>query len=235
LTKNYRQRIRLTIKRYRQLTGYTPMFPPILDIIFSAQFILPTLFIGYVFGSIPFGLILTKAFGLGDIRNIGSGNIGATNVLRTGNKKLALLVTLCDMGKGLIPVLIVQQIIPDPAVFLTYVAALGALLGHIFPIWLKFKGGKGVATFFGVTLALNWMTFLAIALCWLAVARLSRISSLSALIAMAHAPFYAYMFGATNIGAICFAVFAAIIWLTHRVNIKRLLKDEESKIGKKAT
>lgn len=209
------------------------MLPPILDIIFSAQFILPTLCIGYIFGSIPFGLILTKAFGLGDIRKIGSGNIGATNVLRTGNKKLALLVTLCDMGKGFVAVMIVQHIIPDQAIFLAYVTALGALLGHIFPIWLKFKGGKGVATFFGITLALNWMTFIAIGLCWLIVARLSRTSSLSALIAMAHAPFYAYMFGATSFGSLCFAVFAVVIWLTHHTNIRRLLKDEESKIGKK--
>ncbi len=209
------------------------MLPPVLDIIFSVQLLLPVLCVGYIFGSIPSGLILTKAFGLGDIRTIGSGNIGATNVLRTGNKKVALLTLFFDMMKGAVPVLIIRYLIPEQMVFVLFITGLGALLGHIFPIWLKFKGGKGVATFFGVALALNWPTFIAMGLSWLLIARLSRISSLSALIALAHAPFYSYMFGATPIGAACFAVFAAIIWGTHHANIKRLIKGEEPTIGKK--
>ena len=185
--------------------------------------------IGYLLGSIPFGLILTKLGGYGDIRSIGSGNIGATNVLRTGNKKLAIATLLLDGCKGAFAVYIVYLFgLGHP-----YITALFALLGHIFPVWLKFKGGKGVATGLGILLALSWPTGLAAAGTWLITAFLSRLSSLSALVAVSLSPVFAYLFSHdTKLSILC-AVMAMIIIAKHHTNIKRLLKGEEPKIGNK--
>ncbi len=186
--------------------------------------------LGYLLGSIPFGLVLTKAAGLGDIRNIGSGNIGATNVLRTGNKKLALATLLLDGGKGAIAALIATHY--DP--LLGVIAGAAALLGHLFPVWLGFKGGKGVATTLGTLLAVNWMVGIAACLTWLFVAIIFRISSLSALVAVALSPLYAYFLGTPAEAA--FAAFAAfLVWIRHRENIARILSGTEPRIGKKKT
>ena len=186
--------------------------------------------LGYLLGSIPFGLLLTKAAGFGDIRNIGSGNIGATNVLRTGNKKLALATLLLDGGKGAAAALIAAQF--DP--LLAVIAGGAALLGHLFPVWLGFKGGKGVATTIGTLLAVNWMVGIAVCLTWLAVAFGFRISSLAALVAVALSPLYAYVLGTP--AQIVLAAFAALlVWIRHRENISRLLKGTEPRIGKKKT
>jgi glycerol-3-phosphate acyltransferase PlsY len=184
--------------------------------------------LGYLLGSIPFGLVLTKAAGLGDIRSIGSGNIGATNVLRTGNKALALATLLLDGGKGAAAVLIAGQVAP----VLGVIAGSAALLGHLFPVWLRFKGGKGVATTLGTLIAINWTVGIAACLTWLVVAFVLRVSSLSALVAVALAPIYAYVLGT---GAqVAFAVFAAaLVWIRHRENIARLLKGTEPRIGRK--
>jgi acyl phosphate:glycerol-3-phosphate acyltransferase len=184
--------------------------------------------LGYLLGSIPFGLVLTKAAGLGDIRAIGSGNIGATNVLRTGNKKLALATLLLDGGKGAAAALIAAHF--DP--LLAVIAGGAALLGHLFPVWLGFKGGKGVATTIGTLLAINWMVGIAVCLTWLAVAFGFRLSSLAALVAVALSPLYAYILGTP--AQIVFAAFAAVlVWIRHRENIGRLLKGTEPRIGKK--
>ncbi len=185
--------------------------------------------IGYLLGSIPFGLILTKLGGYGDIRSIGSGNIGATNVLRTGNKKLAIATLLLDGMKGAVAIYIAALYgLEHP-----YITALFALLGHIFPVWLKFKGGKGVATGLGILLALSWPTGLAAAMTWLITAFLSRISSLSALVAVSLSPVFAYVFSNDMQLSMLCAVMAIIIIAKHHSNIKRLLKGEEPKIGKK--
>jgi glycerol-3-phosphate acyltransferase PlsY len=184
--------------------------------------------LGYLLGSIPFGLVLTKAAGLGDIRQIGSGNIGATNVLRTGNKPLALATLLLDGGKGAIAALIAAQFSP----LLAVIAGGAALLGHLFPVWLRFKGGKGVATTLGTLIAINWMVGIAACLTWLAVAFALRISSLSALAAVALAPLYAYILGTGP--QVIFAAFAAVlVWIRHRENIARMFKGIEPRIGKK--
>ena len=181
---------------------------------------------GYFCGSIPFGLILSKAAGLGDVRRIGSGNIGATNVLRTGNKKVAALTLLCDVLKGAIPVALCQL---DLGLAPALVAALAALLGHIFPVWLGFKGGKGVATFIGILFGLHWPLGLIFLVSWLVVAALFRISSLSALAASATMPLWAIVVGRREL-ALPLLALAALIWLMHRANIARLLAGTESKI-----
>ena len=184
--------------------------------------------LGYLLGSIPFGLVLTRAAGFGDIRKIGSGNIGATNVLRTGNKPLALATLLLDGGKGAIAALIAAQFSP----LLAVIAGGAALLGHLFPVWLGFKGGKGVATTLGTLLAVNWMVGIAACLTWLAVAIGFRISSLSALVAVALSPLYAYILGTGP--QVVFAAFAAaLVWIRHSENIGRMLKGTEPRIGKK--
>jgi acyl phosphate:glycerol-3-phosphate acyltransferase len=183
------------------------------------------LLLGYCCGSIPFGLILTRLAGLGDIRNVGSGNIGATNVLRTGNKSIAALTLLCDALKGFVPVLIAQHT-PE----LMIVAAVGALAGHLFPVWLKFNGGKGVATLVGITFGFAWQLGVAFALVWLAMAFLSRFSSLAALIASAASPFFALFLGHANF-VLPLGAFAVIVWYKHRENIARLIKGTESKIS----
>lgn len=183
---------------------------------------------GYLLGSIPFGLVLTRLAGLGDIRSIGSGNIGATNVLRTGNKALAAATLLLDGGKGAAAVLIGYRYGPDMAIF----AGGGAILGHLFPVWLKFKGGKGVATTLGILLALDWPVGVLACLTWLVVALVLRISSLSALIATAAAVGYAWWLGTYQ--ETQFILFLAVlVWISHRANIGRLLRGDEPRIGKR--
>ena len=195
---------------------------------------------GYALGSIPFGLLLTRFAGLGDIRSIGSGNIGATNVLRTGRKGLAALTLLLDGAKGTAAVVLASQLAgPDAALM----AGHGAVLGHLFPAWLGFRGGKGVATGLGVLLGLDWRIGLCACLVWLAMAAIFRRSSLSSLSAFAAAPILALYLpllwapGGEAIGdrqlAIFAAIIAALIWLKHHENIRRLLSGNEPKIGKK--
>lgn len=183
---------------------------------------------GYLLGSIPFGLVLTKLAGLGDIRQMGSGNIGATNVLRTGNKLLAALTLILDGAKGAAAVLIAAQFGPDMAVL----AGAGAFLGHLFPVWLKFRGGKGVATFLGVMLAIAWPVGIACCLTWLAVALVLRYSSLAALVAAAAAPLFAYWLADWQRMELATAM-AVLVFVRHHANIRRLLKGEEPKIGRK--
>ena len=191
---------------------------------------------GYLLGSIPFGLVLTRLAGIGDIRNIGSGNIGATNVLRTGNKGLAATTLLLDALKGTLAVIIASQFGPDPAV----VAGFGAFIGHCFPVWLRFAGGKGVATYLGILLAFSWQAALVFAVIWIATAFVSRYSSLSALLASLLVPVVLFVGGSwlltwvSNVQlAELFALLSAILWWRHRENITRLLSGNEGKIGKK--
>jgi len=192
---------------------------------------------GYFCGSIPFGLILTKLAGTQDIRSIGSGNIGATNVLRTGRKGLAAATLIGDALKGTIAVLLVYAYYgPEYRYFgneLAIPAALGAFLGHLFPVWLGFKGGKGVATYIGILVAFAWPAAIAFCLIWLAVAAVTRYSSLAALIASAATPFVLWMMGNTN-AALLFAVLTVLVWIMHRGNIARLLNGTEGRIGKTA-
>ncbi len=184
---------------------------------------------GYLLGAVPFGLVLTRLAGLGDIRGIGSGNIGATNVLRTGNKPLALATLLLDGGKGAIACLVAAFWISPEA---GMVAGFAAVVGHNFPIWLGFKGGKGVATTLGVILAAAWPVGIAACLTWLATAVVSRISSLSALVALAAAPFWAFwLVGGPVVGLA--AALAILGIVRHHANIRRLLRGEEPKIGRK--
>lgn len=187
------------------------------------------LVIGYLSGSIPFGLILTKLAGLGDVRKIGSGNIGATNVLRTGNKKLAAGVLLCDALKGTIPVLVVHWLLGLEA---SLVAGFGAFLGHLFPVWLKFKGGKGVATYLGVLLAAAPLFVLVFAVVWLGMAKIFRYSSLAALTAAVAVPAALWIAGLDKVAAL-FTAMSIITILKHHTNIQRLLAGTESRIGDK--
>lgn len=184
---------------------------------------------GYALGSIPFGLILTRAFGAGDLRSIGSGNIGATNVLRTGRKGLAGATLMLDMCKGLLAVLLAWRWFPEAA----GLAALGAFLGHCFPVWLKFRGGKGVATLMGVSLGLAWPIGVTYALTWLAVLGVTRVSSLSGMTAAIAAPVAAGMIGQPEF-AIVLAVMAALVVFLHRTNIARLRSGTEPRLGGKS-
>ncbi|MEQ1942724.1 glycerol-3-phosphate 1-O-acyltransferase PlsY [Mesorhizobium sp. VNQ89] len=183
---------------------------------------------GYLLGSIPFGLLLTRAAGLGDVRSIGSGNIGATNVLRTGNKGLAAATLLLDALKGTAAVLIAGIYGPE----LAMAAGLGAFLGHIFPVWLGFKGGKGVATYIGVLFGLMWQAGLLFLAIWILVALALRYSSLSALTACIVTPFALWFMGRSDL-AILFAVLSVIVFIKHRANISRLLAGTETRIGAK--
>lgn len=188
--------------------------------------VLATALGAYLLGAVPFGLLLTRAAGLGDIRTIGSGNIGATNVLRTGNKRLALATLLLDGGKGAVAVLIARQFGADLAI----VAAWAALLGHLFPVWLGFRGGKGVATTLGVWLALSLPVGIGLCLIWLALAGLFRLSSLAALGAVAASPALAVAL-ADPARALAAVPIAVLVVLAHRANIGRLLRGEEPRIG----
>jgi len=191
--------------------------------------------IGYLLGAVPFGLVLTRLAGLGDIRAIGSGNIGATNVLRTGRKGLALATLLLDSGKGAIAALGVQALWGwdgvDPTLPVT--AGVAAVIGHNYPIWLKFKGGKGVATTLGVLLATAWPVGGLACLTWLLMAVVFRYSSLAALAALALAPAYAWGL-AEPVHVNGFAMLAVLAWWRHRDNIRRLIAGTESKIGQKS-
>ena len=183
---------------------------------------------GYLLGSIPFGLLLTRAAGLGDIRNIGSGNIGATNVLRTGKYGAAAATLIFDAAKGAAAVLIAWHFWHHDA---AAVAAIGAVLGHLFPVWIGFKGGKGVATSLGVLLALYWPVALASLATWLVVAVITRISSLSALVACVAAPLYMFLWGEQEF-AVATLIIALLVLIAHRDNIRRLLAGTEPRIGK---
>jgi acyl phosphate:glycerol-3-phosphate acyltransferase len=186
--------------------------------------------LGYLLGSIPFGLLLTRAAGLGDVRTIGSGNIGATNVLRTGNKGLAAATLLLDGLKGTAAVLIANHYFGQAPAML---AGLGAFLGHLYPVWLRFRGGKGVATYIGVLLGLAWQGAAVFAFVWLVVAYASRISSLSALVASLAAPIALLLMGYVEIAGLAALMTLLILW-KHRANIRRLSKGEEPRIGAKA-
>jgi len=185
---------------------------------------------GYAFGAIPFGLVIARLFGLGNLRHVGSGNIGATNVLRTGNKLAAVLTLLLDSGKGAIIVLIVLWLSPDPNAGLA--AGLWAVVGHSFPIWLKFKGGKGVATTAGVLLATAWPVGLAVIGTWAIVAAVTRYSSVAALVAALATPIFSYFFAPPQHMILAVAL-AALVWGRHLQNIRRLLRGDEMKIGEK--
>lgn len=183
---------------------------------------------GYLLGSIPFGFLIARTSGQGDIRNIGSGNIGATNVLRTGRKDIALLTLILDAAKAGVAALLFNHIFGSP---IGLYAGAAALIGHCFPVWLGFKGGKGVATFFGILLATAWPIGLIAGAIWLGSAFLTRISSLSALAAAGVTPLVAFMMGNISI-AVMSVVLAAIIYIRHAENIRRIIKGTESKIGK---
>lgn len=194
------------------------------------QMCLMALAFGYLLGSIPFGLLLTRLSGRGDIRRIGSGNIGATNVLRTGSKGLAAGTLLLDGAKGAAAVLIAEKLFGANA---GLAAGLGAFLGHLFPVWLNFNGGKGISTYIGVLAALVWPAAVAFCLVWLAMALAFRISSLAALVASLCAPLAAIFWGGPSVGTIA-AVMTALTFLRHSSNIRRLLAGEEPRIGGKA-
>ena len=182
---------------------------------------------GYLLGSIPFGLLITRLGGTRDLRQIGSGNIGATNVLRTGRKELAILTLVCDVLKGTLAVAIADHLGGQD---LAILAALGAFLGHLFPVWLRFRGGKGVATYIGILIALAWHAAVAFGLVWLAVAVVSRYSSLAALVASLATPLFLWSQGYLQ-EAQLFALFTLLLWIKHRPNIARLAAGTEEKIG----
>ncbi len=182
---------------------------------------------GYLCGSIPFGVLLTRLAGGPDLRSIGSGNIGATNVLRTGRKGLAAATLIADMLKGTAAVLVIDYVFGHD---LALVAAIGAFLGHLFPVWLRFRGGKGVATYIGVLLGIAWPAAVFFCAVWLAVAALSRYSSLAALIASAATPAFLWWRGDTR-DAPVFLLLSVLLWIMHRANIARLLAGTEGKIG----
>ena len=186
-----------------------------------------SLLLGYSLGSIPFGIILTRMAGAGDLRTIGSGNIGATNVLRTGRKGLAALTLLLDMLKGTAAVLIVKALWPDCA----QIAAIGALVGHLWPVWLRFRGGKGVATLLGITIALHWPSALVYALAWIATLALTRYSSLSGMAAALAAPIGAAALGRFDL-ALLYLGFTLLVFFKHRENLARLIEGTEPRVGR---
>jgi glycerol-3-phosphate acyltransferase PlsY len=201
----------------------------------TLEIVLPVLWcflLGYGLGSVPFGLLLIRAAGLGDVRDIGSGNIGATNVLRTGRKGLAAATLLLDAAKGAAAVLLAGLIWPDQPQF-PALAGIGAFLGHLYPVWLRFKGGKGVATLAGIVAALHWPTIVVAAAIWLLVVLVTRYSSLAGILATLSGPVTAAAFDRFDL-ALLFLGFALLILWTHRANIGRLLDGTEPKVGKKA-
>ncbi|MFZ2156430.1 MAG: glycerol-3-phosphate 1-O-acyltransferase PlsY [Bradyrhizobium sp.] len=187
------------------------------------------LILGYLLGSIPFGVVLTKLAGTEDLRSIGSGNIGATNVLRTGRKGLAAATLLCDMLKGTVAVVISGYLGGPNAAML---AGLGAFLGHLFPVWLKFKGGKGVAVYIGVLIGLFWPAAVVFCVLWLGTAATTRYSSLSALVASFITPIFLWWFGHLALASL-FVVLTLLLFYMHRENIKRLQAGTEGRIGQK--
>jgi len=199
------------------------------EITSAPMLLLLTAALAYLLGSIPFGIVITRALGLGDLRKIGSGNIGATNVLRTGNKGAALATLLLDAGKGGIAVLIARAAAGEDA---AQIAALFSFLGHLFPLWLGFKGGKGVATFLGTLLALCWPAGLAACATWAISAAITRISSLSALIAAALSPVWLAVLGYSELAGLAILL-AALIFVRHSANIARLRAGTEPKITKR--
>jgi glycerol-3-phosphate acyltransferase PlsY len=197
------------------------------DVTSPALILLLVALASYLLGSIPFGLVITRALGLGDLRQIGSGNIGATNVLRTGNRAAAAATLILDAAKGAVAVLLARAWVgPDAA----QVAALFAFLGHLYPVWLQFRGGKGVATFLGTLLALAWPVGLAACATWAVTAAVSRISSLSALVAAGLAPVWLLIFGHGQMLALV-VILAALVFLRHGANIARLRAGTEPRIG----
>jgi acyl phosphate:glycerol-3-phosphate acyltransferase len=191
-----------------------------IEVIFAAL-------LGYVLGAIPFGLLLTRMVGLGDIRQIGSGNIGATNVLRTGNKGIAAATLVADAGKAAVAVLVARYFWGENAAM---VAGFAAFVGHIFPLWLGFKGGKGVATMIGALLALSWMVGILFCVVWLFVAFLRRYSSLAALVGAATSPIFAWQISGPEL-AVTASALALLLFYRHHENISRLIRGEEPKIG----
>ena len=181
---------------------------------------------GYTSGSIPYGLLIGRITGLGDIRKSGSGNIGATNMLRVGGQKLAAFTLVLDALKGTVPVIIFKACSPECAI----AAALGAFIGHLFPVWLKFKGGKGVATSIGVMLGLSWPVGAAVIVTWLLMATIFRFSSLAALVAIGFSPVFAMLWGTLDMAALALLI-SAMVWIKHRANLLRLLDGTEPKIG----
>ena len=207
-----------------------------MALLFSAYAPL-ALLAGYLLGSIPFGLLLTSAAGLGDVRNIGSGNIGATNVLRTGRKGLAAATLLLDAIKGTLAVLLVYEVAKRYVAFdafqLSYVAGLGAFLGHLFPVWLRFNGGKGAATYIGVLFGLHWPAGILFCLVWSAAALIWRYSSLATLVATFGVVIYYLLLG--QAGLLFILIISILIFGKHHANIRRLLAGEESKIGARSS
>ncbi|MEA3016443.1 MAG: acyl phosphate:glycerol-3-phosphate acyltransferase [Sphingomonadales bacterium] len=193
---------------------------------------LGALLIGYLLGSIPFGILLTRATGAGDLRAIGSGNIGATNVLRTGRKGLAALTLLLDAAKGAAAILVVRLVFPgEPQ--LEPLAAFGALIGHLYPLWLRFRGGKGVATFLGILAALHWPIALAAAAIWLAMLALTRFSSLAGMTMALSAPVLAALLDRFDLALLLLGFALLIVW-KHRANLERLMSGSEPRVGRRA-
>ena len=182
---------------------------------------------GYLIGSIPFGIIIAKIMGLGNLRNIGSGNIGATNVLRTGNKLAAILTLIFVLSKGAVVVILARLLFDDSA---AQISGLGSFLGHCFPVWLGFKGGKGVATFIGITLALYWPAGILTCLTWILIAYISRISSLSALLSSISSIVWIWICGMPN-ATFIMIILTIFIWVRHKENIKRIIKNTEPRIN----
>ncbi len=202
------------------------MYP---DLNLSFATIIAVASFAYLMGSIPFGMVIAKVMGLGNLRDIGSGNIGATNVLRTGNKLAAFLTLVFDAGKGAVAVLLASYFFGGAA---AQIAGLFAFLGHLYPVWLRFKGGKGVAVFLGILLAINFWAGLAACLTWLATALALRISSASALVSSLLAPVWLYLID-TKSGVLFVVIMTLLIWVKHKDNIKRILKSTEPIIGKR--
>ncbi|MCU0905601.1 MAG: glycerol-3-phosphate 1-O-acyltransferase PlsY [Tabrizicola sp.] len=190
-----------------------------------------TAVLAYLLGSVPFGVVITRAMGLGNLREIGSGNIGATNVLRTGNRLAAVLTLVLDGAKGAVAVLIAHRLLGEDA---AEIAGLAAFLGHLYPVWLNFKGGKGVATFLGILLALNWQVGLAVCATWLVTALVLRVSSIAALIAAASTPLWMVLFGDGRF-LILAMILTVLIYVRHSANLARIKAGTEPKIGAKKT
>ena len=215
-------------RQVRKKKGNTPERPTHMPAFETAPQILAlTGFFAYLLGSVPFGIVITRVLGLGDLRKIGSGNIGATNVLRTGNKGAAAATLILDAGKGAIAVLIARALFSEDA---AQVAGGAAFFGHLFPVWLKFRGGKGVATFLGTLVALAWPVGLGACLTWLAVAGVGRISSLSALVAAVTAPIWAVILGWPD-GAVLALILGAMVLYRHAANMQRIIAGTEPRIG----